>query len=241
MGNTLSGPPKPAPERCLPRQGRRNPAPQQTKINLTRKLGLGGHDPGTLPLPPPGSAPQDPARAGGPASGIPAKTGRMDRQPDRRRGHGRGAGALLGRAARRERRHAMGAGQPARRLRRPRYRQLQHSRLRDRQRHDRAAPGHRHHLRPDRDGAHPGHTGERNHPGLHRHSSGRRGSPLPFRGGLRDRPRRRRSPWHLQRACRVRARGPAGAGRHLDRPRGRAGAPRPSPGRSSAATGWWSP
>ena len=40
MGNTLSGPPKPAPERCLPRQGRRNPAPQQTKINLTRKLGL---------------------------------------------------------------------------------------------------------------------------------------------------------------------------------------------------------
>ena len=28
MGNTLSGPTKPAPERCLPRQGRRNPAPQ---------------------------------------------------------------------------------------------------------------------------------------------------------------------------------------------------------------------
>jgi hypothetical protein len=40
MGNTLSGPPKPAPERRLPRQGRRNPVPQQTKINLSRKLGL---------------------------------------------------------------------------------------------------------------------------------------------------------------------------------------------------------
>ncbi len=40
MGNTLPGLPKPAPERCLPRQGRRNPAPQQTKINLSRKLEL---------------------------------------------------------------------------------------------------------------------------------------------------------------------------------------------------------
>ena len=82
------------------------------------RLDMGGHDPGTLTLPPP-------AEVAGLTAGIPAGTRRMAGRPDRRRGRRRGAGALLGRAARRERRRAVGAGQPARRLCQSRHRHLQ--------------------------------------------------------------------------------------------------------------------
>jgi hypothetical protein len=67
-------------------------------------------------------------------------------------------------------------------------------------------------------------------PGLHRHHPGRRGGLLPGRRGLRDGPRRGRRPWHLHGARRVRAGGPAAAGRHLDRAGGRAGNPDPDLG-----------
>ena len=101
------------------------------------RLDMGGHDPGTLTLP--SAALQDVPEAADPPPatlppGAPAGSRRMDRRADRLRGHRRGARALLDRAVQRERRRAVGAGQPARRLRQPRHRHLQRSRLRDRQR-----------------------------------------------------------------------------------------------------------
>ena len=140
------------------------------------RLDMGGHDPGTLTLPP--AALQDvPAAADPPPANLPPAP------PSAPGGWTGGrivsvvAGAVLvlcsiG-AVRRERRRAVGAGQPARRLRRSGHRHLQRPGLRDRQRADRAAPGHRRRVRPDRHGAHPRHPGQRDRPGVHRHRPGR--------------------------------------------------------------------
>jgi Domain of unknown function (DUF4389) len=81
------------------------------------RLDMGGHDPGTLTLPPTSGLAPRPAPSGGPAAGTAARAGRMDGRPDRRRDRRRGARALLGRAARRQQRRSVGAGQSARRLR----------------------------------------------------------------------------------------------------------------------------
>ena len=182
------------------------------------RLDMGGHDPGTLTLPP--AALQDvPAGPTAPANLPPAPPSAPGGWTGGRivsvvagavlvlcsLGLFGGSGVALWAQASRHGGYAdLG------------HRHLQRPGLRDRQRADRAAPGHRRRLRPDRHGAHPRHPGQRDRPGLHRHRPGRRGGPLPGRRGLRDGPRRGRRPWHLHRARRVRARGPAAAGRHLD-------------------------
>ena len=93
------------------------------------RLDMGGHDPGTLTLPPAGQAPVaagGPA-ADGPAPGAPLPGGqqpgwwpggatRLDDRQDRLRGGRRGTGAGLARPPRRGRHRALGTDAAARRL-----------------------------------------------------------------------------------------------------------------------------
>ena len=90
------------------------------------RLDMGGHDPGTLTLPPPPAAPVQGLSEKPPAAAT-AGAGRVDERPDRRGDRWRGPRALLGWAARWRRGRAVGADQPARGLRRPRHRQVRYT------------------------------------------------------------------------------------------------------------------